>query len=291
MPLASNRKRILIVDNGAIAVDGDGRCFMNSSTGEFACAIRRSGYDPVFTGPPEDYDANTNLYNFCLQDRNLESRLLEWHPKYHAPISTTKLLLEILNSYFVYIFFPGTLGRLAGLLCPLVGRPYGLYVRGSGFAQTGFDRRVLSKAAFALTVTPLLRKRIEPFCSATDIIRPMVAMTCEDAFDRPALAAAPAQWEFLFVGRLQVEKGVLELLETAEELRLRGLPFRLRLVGGGPLFHKLSERMRNDPLGANVEVLGTVTDKNDLMRLYREAHIFLFPSFYPEGSHASFTRR
>jgi glycosyltransferase involved in cell wall biosynthesis len=202
------------------------------------------------------------------------------HPRYRALLAVSELFREILISDFVYIFFPGTVGKLAGLLCSLLGRPYGLYVRGSRFRETRLDRRVVRKAAFALTVSPALKQQIEPFCKTAGVIRPMVTITREDAFDRPPLLAPPQIWELLFVGRLEVDKGIRELMQAAEDLRLRGMPFRLRLVGGGPLFNDLSARLKDKPLGENVQLVGSVSGKADLMRFYRDGHIFIFPSYH-----------
>ena len=90
----------------------------------------------------------------------------------------------------------------------------------------------------------------------------------------------PPVWDLLFVGRLEADKGIRELIQAAEALRLKGVPFRLRLVGGGPLFHDLSARLKDEPLGANVQMVGLVSGKTDLMRFYRKAHIFIFPSYH-----------
>ncbi len=280
MLLAARRKRILIVDNGAIAVDCRGHRYVNSHTGQFACDIRQEGCEPVFLAPGVPYDENGQLLNFCLQDQALESRLLATRPRYRALAAGNDLIREILRSDFAYIFFPGTIGKLAGILCTLLKKPYGLYVRGSRFGEAWADRYLVSKAAFALTVSPALKPQIEELCGRAEVIRPMVTITREDAFDRTALDAPPPVWELLFVGRLEGDKGIRELLKAAEDLRIRGLPFRLRLVGGGPLFHDLAARLKEEALGRNVELLGLVSDNADLMRFYRSAHIFLFPSYH-----------
>jgi glycosyltransferase involved in cell wall biosynthesis len=201
-------------------------------------------------------------------------------PRYRAVLATQELLREILRSDFVYIFFPGTLGTVAGLLCSLLGTPYGLYIRGGRFRERRLDRRVVRKAAFALTVSPVLQRQIEAFCGTAGVIRPMVTITHEDAFERPVLVAPPTVWELLFVGRLEVDKGIRELIQAVEALRLRGFPFRLRLVGGGPLFHELWAQLKDEPLGANVKMVGLVSDKAELMRFYRNAHVFVFPSYH-----------
>jgi glycosyltransferase involved in cell wall biosynthesis len=98
---------------------------------------------------------------------------------------------------------------------------------------------------------------------------------------RPSsIGCPPSVWELLFVGRLEIDKGIRELIQAAEALRLKGVPLRLRLVGGGPFFHELSARLKDEPLGLNVEMAGLVSGKADLMRLYRKAHIFIFPSYH-----------
>ncbi len=183
-------------------------------------------------------------------------------------LAADQLLREILKSDFVYIFFPGTLGKAAGLLCSFLGKPYGLYVRGGRFRRRGWTGALSEKRHSRWDSFAPLQQQIEPFCERADVIRPMVTITPEDASARPALVARPPVWDLLFVGRLEIDKGIRELIQAAEDaLRLKGVPFRLRLVGGGPLFHDLSARLKDEPLGANVQMVGLVSGKTDLMAL------------------------
>lgn len=86
----------------------------------------------------------------------------------------------------------------------------------------------------------------------------------------------------LFVGVLRESKGVLVLLEACKILAERGLPFALDLVGKpvSPAFaQQLAERVRDYGLSGRVRLPGVLTGAAK-DRVFREAHIFCFPTFF-----------
>ena len=129
---ANDRRRVLIVDNGAIAVDDTGRRYVNNHTGQFACDIRHEGCEPAFIAPNAPYDENGQLYNFCL----VESRLLAMRPRVrvrspprNSSVKSSRVILSI-------SFFRERLGRRQGS-CVLLWES----LMASMFAAAGFARR------------------------------------------------------------------------------------------------------------------------------------------------------
>ncbi len=81
--------------------------------------------------------------------------------------------------------------------------------------------------------------------------------------------------EILSVGRLVEKKGYFCQLKIARELKDIGIPFRLRIVGDGPLLGELLiERNRLELIG-NVEFLGS-KNQSSISKLYLSSDIFLF---------------
>lgn len=86
--------------------------------------------------------------------------------------------------------------------------------------------------------------------------------------DAPPLIAA--------VGRLVEKKGFDVLLDAARLLRERGLPFRLRIAGAGPLEQDLAAQIAASDLGACVELCGPLP-QDGVRDLVSEAAVFAAP--------------
>lgn len=87
----------------------------------------------------------------------------------------------------------------------------------------------------------------------------------------------------LFVGRLEREKGVFDLLEAAEPLLGRS-DRRLVFVGGGRVEAALRERIERSPYAARVHMTGALPHA-EVLKLMREAWVVATPSRpdFPEG--------
>ncbi|MFZ1061411.1 MAG: glycosyltransferase family 4 protein [Candidatus Rokuibacteriota bacterium] len=84
-----------------------------------------------------------------------------------------------------------------------------------------------------------------------------------------------APWMILYVGRLEAEKNLATLVTAAAKVASR-FPVRLALIGAGSLQPDL--RAQADALGVGVEFPGVV-DHRRLPERYREADVFVLPSF------------
>jgi alpha-1,6-mannosyltransferase len=73
--------------------------------------------------------------------------------------------------------------------------------------------------------------------------------------------------------RLSKEKDPIFLLEIAEELKNRGLDIPLVIAGSGPLQKKMQHVIEKKNL--NVQLLGFISDKNELSDLMGKASVFL----------------
>ncbi|MCL6105736.1 MAG: glycosyltransferase family 4 protein [Actinobacteria bacterium] len=85
----------------------------------------------------------------------------------------------------------------------------------------------------------------------------------------------------LYAGRLEPEKGIMELLDGFE-LILRAHPeAELLIAGEGSLSAGIAARMRNGPLGKSVKLLGQLS-KPELHQWYGRARLLVVPSLWPE---------
>jgi glycosyltransferase involved in cell wall biosynthesis len=266
--------RIVVVGNGATAVDTSGRCFVNRHTARFLIDLAGCGAALTFIEPKALLRTNSNL-----QDGELTASAVR-----SLPITKTRVAdicragLALWRARLVYIFFPGTLPRAVAHLCRILGKPYALYLRGEQFAVTGRDADVFRHARFVCSVGGI-GDRVRRLNDHVIPIQPMLDIGRQDALRRNLAARAPGPWNLLFVGRIEPAKGIPELVEAAEMLRARGFPFRLSLVGGGPLHGELLRRYGNDP-GAPIRVHGVIDNKAALYAEYQKADLFILPTHH-----------
>ncbi len=85
----------------------------------------------------------------------------------------------------------------------------------------------------------------------------------------------------LYAGRLEPEKGVMQLLECFAVVVERMAEARLTLAGTGSLDRELRDRVRRMGLEASVELTGHLNGES-MRRLYRQARLLVMPSLWPE---------
>jgi len=83
----------------------------------------------------------------------------------------------------------------------------------------------------------------------------------------------------LFVGRVEYRKGIYDLVEAIELLNQSTPSLHFDIVGGGDSFNEMTERFKDVK---NVCFKGQISDKEELLNIYRHADLFIFPS-HDEG--------
>jgi glycosyltransferase involved in cell wall biosynthesis len=142
-------------------------------------------------------------------------------------------------------------------------------------ALDGAYRR-LSRRFPAIVVGPDLARR---YGRAPELLQIYVSLiSATDVV--PAADGAGRDYDgpvrMLSVGRLDAEKNPLMLADALERLEPR---FELTVCGDGPLEGELAERFAARGLADRVDLRGHVAMGEELMRLYRESHLFLHVSW------------
>jgi glycosyltransferase involved in cell wall biosynthesis len=99
-------------------------------------------------------------------------------------------------------------------------------------------------------------------------------------------ARAERPIKILFVGLLRESKGLLVLLDACRELRRRGVPFRLSLMGtfmDADFEAQVRAGVKDGGLEERVEFLGVLTGEAK-HQAFAEASVFCFPSFFESES-------
>ncbi len=186
------------------------------------------------------------------------------------------LVQHVARASAVYAFLPGRLPESACRLASLLGRPFGVYVRGPLNPQHEGTRSLLAKAGLLTCNNLHTLNELEAAGLKPRLIRPMIDVTRADLATEPR-SAMPAKPRLLFVGRVEVQKGIPELYQALLLLKEKSLDFDVKLAGAG----QLCDRDKIPPqLRDTVQLLGPVDGKERLSALYREADLFAFPSHF-----------
>jgi glycosyltransferase involved in cell wall biosynthesis len=133
-------------------------------------------------------------------------------------------------------------------------------------------------AAFCLTVSDLLKEQLLKDNNNCETIAPMIDFSKNDILtDRNYSNDGVVRC--LFVGRVEYRKGIYDLMEAIEILNDQRDDLHFDIVGGGDSFSDLSERFKEID---NVCFKGQISDTNELLAMYRQADLFIFPS-HDEG--------
>jgi glycosyltransferase involved in cell wall biosynthesis len=84
----------------------------------------------------------------------------------------------------------------------------------------------------------------------------------------------------LSVGRITRDKGLKELIEAAKMVLRINSEVKFFIVGDGNLRLSLEKLLRTSGLASHIQMVGHVSDRNKLVRLYQNASLFVLPSFH-----------
>lgn len=82
---------------------------------------------------------------------------------------------------------------------------------------------------------------------------------------------------FLFVGRLNIEKGILDLIDACIILNKRNVDFTLDIIGFGSLESEIKELINNYNLNKHINFVGSLPYK-DVLKYYQKNSIFILPT-------------
>lgn len=192
----------------------------------------------------------------------------------------------LLRYDLLYIFCPGYCGLLAALWARLLGKRYGLYVRGTwlgGRAETAWWWRwVFRGACFVIATGESFKRRLSPYCA--NVVNEVPLTDLRPGNVTPCRRDRRRATRLLFAGRLSAAKGIHDVLRALAILRDEGRELELTIAGGGieAEFQALGQLQAALGLPQGVTLLGHVAPAR-LADAYRRSDVFVFPSYFAEG--------
>ena len=87
-----------------------------------------------------------------------------------------------------------------------------------------------------------------------------------------------------FIGRINLVKNLLFLVDSLKVLKQKGFKFKMLFVGAGQDEEKLKDYIKKCDLVDDCIMCGRVSDRSKLEKYYSASHLFLFPSLYDTSS-------
>lgn len=273
---------VLIVLNGGITKRENGLFILNGD-GAFLLELAALGHKIEVFHFYFLYEGKNSSAGFDLLNRsNIKVTSLEHKNKILSYIiAYSKLVNCILKNDFTYFFFPSSF-CYAGFLSKWLGKKFGLYVRGEEGIKSKIAKSLYNYSEFSFTVSPRFTDMIRSYGCNAETIRPMIGYT-EDEIDFKRVYKKKEIYNLLFVSRVEEEKGIFELIEAIRRLINDGMKnFNLNIVGEGDAWEKVQQVCLKNGLQKIVKLHGKIVDEVALSYFYKEADIFIHPS-YNEG--------
>ena len=88
----------------------------------------------------------------------------------------------------------------------------------------------------------------------------------------------------LFLGRVNLLKNILFIVDVAKKLKDKGFKFKMMFVGTLEDGEVLIKKINQLGLSDDIIITGKVMDRNLIAKIYRRADLFVFPSLYDASS-------
>jgi len=290
-----DKNSVIVILNSYAEVDGDA-VSTTKAIKEFLSQIRESGMVAMLSATaalPEPNSRHDSIVSdlegfqfFPFLSRGKASIARpSWFKKrvYYTLVRFLNILFTIPKTPAWYIFFPGPTGVLACIVCRMIGKPYGVYVR-SELPESGVwasvYRHCLRKASYVFATGQSLTKHLGRDNDHTQEVAPMVWFHSQNIQEKLSYEIT-GKARVLFVGALGVTKGCIELVDAMAIVAER---HDVELIMAGTYYEEIGERLRvkieSHGLSENIRMTGYVDDKQELARLFASSDMFCFPSHF-----------
>jgi glycosyltransferase involved in cell wall biosynthesis len=197
-----------------------------------------------------------------------------------------RMLLRLPKKPLWYVFLPGHMGTLACLVCCLLGKQYGAYVRGewpkSGIAGVLY-RWYFKRASFIFATGAAFTDTLRQFNNQVEEVAPMMRFSLKDFLEKPSYEI-DGRARILLVGAIEPTKGAFEIVKAMPYVA-KQCDVELKVIGSGSpeITKDLLEEIQTSGCADRIELVGHIGDKQQLATWFASADIFAFPTYYKEG--------
>lgn len=259
----------------------DGSLYCEPKTGGFALELANLGNNVTMYG--QVFQDKNNINSFDIIKNGLS--VIGYYRKRNKILNYLFLYFMaipcILKSDFIYIFYPNSF-KYISILCWLLGKPYGLYVRGQNDLVSQTSGFIYRKSKVIFTVTDYFTKSIKEISSKemTFSIKPMIDLNQNDIFfDRTYIKGN--KFKILFLARIEKDKGIEEFLYAISELMGKYKnKIEVDIVGSGGFFENAKAIAKEIDIDNIVDFKGAIFDKKEIRDIYIQSDLYILPTYH-----------
>jgi len=217
-------------------------------------------------------------------------------------IALLRMVGFVRRSEYIVVFLPSFLSVFAGILALVFGKDLGIYI-GGGWREPSKHQKmnltrtiaypinrflidpmvfwIALKARFVVTPGYDLYYKFKLLNCNVILPVPLIGLSRDDILFRTDTCQGREK-RILYVGALRYAKGVLILLEAFARLKHNhtiGPESKLWIVGSGEAETDIREKANALGLSQDIVLFGHVPNGPQLYELYRQADIFVLPTF------------
>jgi len=270
-------KILLLVNN--VFYEKKGSLYTFRAIGEFANKLIELGNEVEMLQTKLKKDEE--FHDFDLKNTKIKTTALK---RYKSKVFTYFLvyivgLWKVYKSEFVYIYYPTNYHYFA-FFSIIFRKKYGLNVRGQKGVYSPLSKFLYKYADVVFTVSPHFTELVNSSGGYGITQRPGISFNYTDIISNKELYPKIA-YNLLYLGRLDVEKGLIELLDAVDIIKSKKIyNFKLTIVGDGYDEEYIKNYSDNLKLGDIVNFHGPENDLNKLRNFYLESDLFILPTHH-----------
>ncbi len=273
--------KILIIDNSAMAKDSSNHYYTNALNGLFINDLIECGNQ--LTTYQFTTESNKTISVFDLEEHGvkcvpvtpIKNKLLKYTKAY------LRVIPEILKADFIYLYYPNTF-KYVTFLCRLFGKKYGLYIRGMQGVDDSLSHKIYKKAYTIFTVSNHFTNMVNDIVGKkiANTIRPMIPYDDSDIVTNREYKKKE-KYNLLFLGRIDKDKGIVELLNAIKILsQKKEYSILLKIVGNGSFLPESKQICKDLGIENCVSFEGAVYDDNKKRDYYLGADAYILPTYH-----------
>lgn len=269
--------KVLIINNTAIVKQNNG--YYTFRNDEVASVLKEKDHEIEFFQFITHTKSPMNTFNLEKEGfkvtgiKRFSPKLFNYFYAYFIGI------IRILKNDFTYYSYPGSFKWLC-LFSIFARRNFGLYLRGSKNVNSKFSKFLYKKAKVVFCVSPLFTKMVNDAGGNGIDKKPTIPFVYEDIiYDR--LYKKKDKYNILFLGRIDPDKGLHELLEAFEHLIVhKNYNLKLEIVGDGSILADLRNKVKELNLDNHITFYGAIMEHQEIKRKYLNSDIYILPTYH-----------
>lgn len=286
-----NESAIVVFPNCAVEVDGDA-VWTTEAVQEFVASVGKKQKVMLAATSVPHHPSSRHItllkgaacfFLFSLRKARYQTTHFRQAMGYVTAIF--RMLVRIPKKPLWYIFLPGHMGILACLVCCLLGKRFGVYVRGewpkSGIVGILY-RWYFRKAAFIFATGDSFADTLRQFNDQVQKVSPMMRFRVEDLREKTSYEAN-GRARVLYVGAINPAKGVVEVVKAMPKVANR-YDIELKILGSGSpeVIESMQSEIQASGCADKIELVGQVGDARELAEWFASSDVFVLPT-YNEG--------